>query len=107
MARPRIFDYDAGSDEEIVTQGVEGAVPRWIGIDIDNQIIHIVCDEGVLNGTGDGIETVTRKSQQENLEGSDVVTLYTAHKAAFDEIIQAAMETWAARRSKTGAVVSS
>jgi hypothetical protein len=107
MARPRIFDYDAASDETIVTEGVEGAVLTWFGMDIDNQVIHIVCSEGTINATGDGIEDVTRSGQQETLDATDTVTFYQANKTEIDSIISAALETWAARRSKTGDVVES
>lgn len=105
--RPRLFDYDVASDEEIVTEGVEGAVPTWVGIAIDRQIIHIVCQEGVLNVTGDALDVVTRSGQQETMEGSDVVDFYQANKATIDDLLRAAMETWAARRGKTGIVVES
>ena len=107
MARPRIFDYDVASDEQIVTEGVEGAVVTWLGMDIDRQVIHIVCSEGTLNATGDGIDVVTRSGQQETIEGADTVTFYTANKAAIDSLIAAALETWAVLRSKTGTVVES
>lgn len=107
MARPRIFDYDVSSEEEVVTEGVEGAMMTWFGLDIENQRIHIVCSEGTLNGTGDGIESVTRSGQQVSMEGTPVNTFYAAHKAALDEIIQAALETWASNRSKTGEVIIS
>jgi hypothetical protein len=107
MARPRIFDYDAASDETIVTEGVEGAVPTWIGIGLDRQIMHIVCNEGVLNATGDGIETVTRSGQQVTLDGADVVDFYQANKATIDAFLEAAMSKWAEVQGKTGAVISS
>jgi len=107
MARPRIFDYDAASDEQIVTEGVEGAVCTWFGIDVERQVMHIVCNEGTLNATGDGIEDITRHGQQENFIDSEFVSFYQANKAALDSILTAALETWAARRSKTGQVVES
>ena len=107
MARPRIFDYDTQSDEQIVTEGVEGAIATWIGIGIDQKVIHIVCDEGTLNATGDGIETVTRSGQQVSLEGDAVNTFYAANKSTIDALIEAALNEWAAQKSKTGSVVIS
>lgn len=105
MARPKIVDYDPGSDEQIVTEGVEGCALTWLGFDIDRQVMHIVCEEGALNVGGDGIETATRTGQQETLEGVDVATFYTVNKTALDSLIQAALEKWVELRGKTGSVV--
>lgn len=107
MPRPKVFDYDPASDETIVTQGVQGAAVTWVGIDVDGQTVHIVCNEGSLNTAGDGIEQVTRSRQQETLEGQEAIDFYTANKTAIDALIEAALETWAARRSKTGSVIIS
>lgn len=107
MARPKVFDYDPASDETIVTEGVEGAALTWFGIDVDRQIVHIVCKEGTLNVTGDGIEAPTRTGQQESLEGQEAIDFYTANKAAIDAVVQAALEKWAELRAKTGSVISS
>ena len=107
MARPKIVDYDPASDEQIVTEGVEGCALTWLGMDIDRQIIHIVCQEGPLNQAGDGIETATRTGQQETMEGADVTAFYTVNKAAIDALLQASLEKWVELRGKTGQVVIS
>lgn len=107
MARPRIFDYDTGSDETIVTEGVEGAEPRQIAFDLSTPRVTVICAEGTLNATGDGLETITRDGGQEDFFDSDATDFYVANKAAIDSILSAAMELWADRRSKTGTVVES
>lgn len=105
MARPKVIDYDPASDETIVTAGVEGAEPQWIGFDINKQIIHIVCNEGTLSIGGDDIDTITRHGQQETLTGTDATDFYTTNKTAMDALIEAALTTWAIRRGKTGTVI--
>ena len=107
MARPKVFDYDAASDETIVTAGVQGAKLAWFGIDPDRQIVHIVCNEGNLVPSGDDLETITRKAQQINLEGQDFVDFYTANKATIDELHRIALSAWAAERAKNGTVIES
>lgn len=105
MARPKLYDYDPGSEEEIVLSGTQAAEMTWFGIDIGRQVIHIVCQEGLINGTNDGLEAVTKKGQQVTLEGAEVAIFYQANKAAIDSIISAAYAAWADKKSKTGTVI--
>jgi hypothetical protein len=104
MARAKVFDYDAASDETIVTAGVEGVAAKWIGFDLDKQIVHIVYEEGVLAADGKSIETATRKGQI-SIEGQDTVDFYTANKTAFDDLINACLAKAASELSKTGELV--
>ena len=106
MALPKVFDYDAGSDETIVTAGVEGFKVGWIGFDLTKKIVHIVVDEGTLATNGENIETVTKPSQQLTLEGDAAIAFYVANKAAMDAIVSGAMVKWAADNDKAGSVVS-
>jgi hypothetical protein len=111
MARPKIYDYDAESDETIVTAGVEGAQMTWLGISPVNRpdgkepFMHMLFVEGVLNPAGDAIETVTRGPVQVTLEGQEFTDFYVANKATFDELHRKTLEYVAAKYSKTGAVV--
>ena len=105
MARPKVIDYDPASDETIVTAGVEGARLTWFGIDPDRQIIHIVCEEGTLTVSGDGIDTATRTGQQMNLEDADFVDFYVANKTTIDEIARVALLKFAELKGKTGVVI--
>lgn len=104
MALPKTYDYDPAHDETIVTAGVTGMAPRWIGFDIESRIMHIVADEGVVAADGKSLETVTRKNVQVSLEGADVVSFYQSVSAEMDAVIQKAMETWMAEQGKTGVV---
>ena len=106
MALPKVYDYDAASDETIVTAGVEGFEIQWVGLDINARIIHIVVNEGTLATDGESIETVTRKGQQVTLEGDDALAFYQANKTAIDSLVGGAMAKWASENSKTGSVVS-
>lgn len=104
MALGKCFDYDAESDEIIVTAGVEGLDVTWIGFDVDRKVLHIVYKEGNLNGTGDGIETITKKGQI-TLENSDMIDFYSANAAAFNAIINSCLGKAANDLGKTGEII--
>jgi hypothetical protein len=111
MARPKVFDYDAASDETIVTAGVEGAQLTWMGINPITQpdgkepYMHMVFIEGVLNAGGDAIETKTRGPVQVNLEGQEFTDFYVSNKATFDELHRKTLEYVAQKYGKTGSVI--
>ncbi len=116
MARPKVFDYDATSDETVVTEGVEGAKLTWIGInpltqDVNGQtrepFAHLLFTEGTLNQAGDDLETITRGPTQVNIEGQAFTDWYTANKALFDDLVRICFEKAAELKSKTGSVVES
>ena len=73
MARPKIFDFDPASEETVVTQGAECAELQWFGINPENGLVHIVCNVGTLNATGDGVEDITYRAIQITLEGQDAL----------------------------------
>ena len=106
MALPKVFDYTAESDEEIVTKGVQGFEIQWVGMNITKRIIHIVVNEGVLAADGQSIETITRGGQQITLEGQDVLDFYALNNAAIDALATAAMDKWALDNDKTGAIIA-
>lgn len=111
MARPRIFDYDEASEEAIITEGVEGAQLTWIGINPVTQpngtepFMHLVFFEGVLNATGDAVETKTRGPSQINFEGSDFTDFYIENKTLLDDLVRVCLLKAAEVKGKTGAVV--
>ena len=107
MARPKIFDFDPASEETVVTQGAECAELQWFGINPENGLVHIVCNVGTLNATGDGVEDITYRAIQITLEGQDALDFYTANKTAIDAIHSAALEKWALDKGKTGEVIES
>ena len=39
MTLPKVFDYSAESDEQIVTKGVQGFEIQWVGMNITKRII--------------------------------------------------------------------
>lgn len=104
MARARVFDYDVASDETIVTAGVEGCYPTWIGFDLGSKIMHIVYKEGELAADGKSIETITRTGQV-NLEDQDLIDFYTANTATFDDMVNICTAKLASVLGKTGALV--
>jgi hypothetical protein len=104
MTLPKTIDYDPVYDETIVTSGVTGMAPRWIGFNLDSRIMHIVADEGVVAADGKSLETITRKGVQVSLDGQDVIDFYQANSEAMDSIVQAAIEKWMSVEGKTGTV---
>lgn len=111
MARPKVFDYDPGSEETIVTAGVEGAQLTWMGINPVTQpdgkepFMHMVFIEGILNQAGDEVEITTRGPIQVNLEGQEFTDFYIANKITFDELHRKTLEYVAQKYGKTGSVV--
>lgn len=111
MSRPKIFDYDAASEEEIVTAGVEGHKITWIGIRPDAispelpPLIHMLFEQGTLNIAGDDIEKRTKPVVQVNLESQDFNDFYLANKAIMDALHRACLEYIAEKFGKTGQVI--
>ena len=106
MSLTTVYDYDPGSDEVIVTKGVEGCEITWVGMSLDGDgTLDVIMKEGTLSADGKSIEVMTRDGQQETITGQEVQDFYTAHQAAFDEIIDACYAKWAEKRGKTGVVV--
>lgn len=107
MARPKIFDYDSASDETIVTAGVEGFELMQCSFLPSRGLAVFVINEGTIDGSGDGIDTVTRKSTQYNLEDSDFSSWYLANKTVCDDFYRICIEKAAEMAGKTGNVVES
>jgi hypothetical protein len=113
MPRPKIYDYDAASDETIVTDGVQGSQLSWIGLnpltrpDGKEPYMHLVFFEGIIAPSGDALETITRGPTQINIEGQDFTDLYLANKTVFDEFVRLAYEKAAELAGKTGALIES
>ena len=111
MPRPVVFDYDAGSEETIVTAGIEGAQMTWIGInpitrpDGTTPFMHLLFIEGVLNPAGDAIETVTRGPSQVEIAGQDFTDFYVANKTVLDDFVRICLAKAAELKSKTGTII--
>jgi hypothetical protein len=106
MATPNVFDFESAYDTEIIKAGIQGFRVTWFGIDPVHGRISIVCDEGTLNAKGDGIDTVTLRSRQVDLEGTDFTNFRAANKEVIDALITSAMNEYAIKTGRAGKVVS-
>lgn len=89
MALPKVVKYDAEYVEPVVTTGKDGMDVTWIGIGVNNRVIHIVYNEGAVNDADSGLEATTGKGQV-TLEDAEVVAFYQANSAAIDALTNAA-----------------